>query len=264
MMIFLKLYFLVYRIHTFGVHKPNDDHPDCRAVLYEETIYNKRKIHDFVNCLNGFKSSLEITEMFLPVLSELKSPLLLRLLTNELDFNESNIVNINSLSLDEMENEEGNTTDSTHGLKELIKFFDNSFVAEEARKSGKIIPLPGVDKEYDRAKEDIKGVEESLEQYISEQKILLCNNNIKYWYGGKMRYQIEVITLLVNTSTVGIGCRENIFLFPSHLHVFVYEFPFRFQMKEITFSFNSLFMIWISATMPTPNLPTNTQSVPKT
>lgn len=209
---------MYHRIHTFGVHKPDDDHPDCRAVLYEETIYNKRKIHDFVNCLNGLKSSLEITELFLPVLSELKSPLLLRLLTSEVDFNDSNIVNINNLSLDEMENEKGNTTSdsshSTHSLKELIKFFENSFVAEEARKSGKIIPLPGVDKEYDRAKQDIKGVEQSLEQYISEQKILIGNNNIKYWYSGKMRYQIEVITSLVNTSTVGVGCRGNGFLFP--------------------------------------------------
>ena len=186
---------MYHRIHTFGVHKPNDDHPDCRAVLYEETIYNKRKIHDFVNCLNGFKSSLEITKLFLPVLSELKSPLLLRLLTSEVDFNDSNIVNINSLSLSEMENEKGNTTsDSTHSLKELIKFFEYSFVAEEARKSGKIIPLPGVDKEYDRAKEDIEEVEESLEQYISEQKILIGNNKMKYWYSGKMRYQIEVTT----------------------------------------------------------------------
>ncbi|KAI6651060.1 hypothetical protein LOD99_5637 [Oopsacas minuta] len=184
---------LLRKIHTFGVHKPNDDHPDCRAVLYEETIYNKRKIHDFVNCLNGLRSSLEITELFLPILPELNSLLLLKLLTSEIDCNDSTIVNINTLSLDESGNENNIApTDSTQSLKELIEYFDNSFVAEEARKSGKILPLPGVDIEYDRAKEDIKEVEKSLENYLSEQKKRIGNSKIKYWYGGKMRYQIEI------------------------------------------------------------------------
>ena len=178
------------------MHKPTDDHPDCRAVLYEETIYNKRKIYDFVNCLNGLRSSLEITELFTPILSELKSPLLLRLFTSEVDCNDSSIVNINTLSLDESGSESDITaTDSTQSLRELIEFFDNSFVAEEARKSGKILPLPGVDKEYDRAKQDLKEVEERLEDNLSEQKRRIGNSNIKYWYSGKMRYQIEVTNI---------------------------------------------------------------------
>ena len=116
-----------------------------------------------------------------------------------MDNNDSSIVNINTLSLEDFSEPNGRIgIDSAQSLRELIEYFDNSFVAEEARKSGKILPLPGVDKDYDRAKEDMRDVEESLDDYLSNQKRKIDNNKIKYWHSGKMRYQIEVTYLIEN------------------------------------------------------------------
>ena len=116
----------------------------------------------------------------------------MKLLTSDVNLNDSSIVNINTLSLEDISEPERIGTEKAENLRELIEYFDNSFVAEEAWKSGKILPLPGVDKDYDRAKEEMREVEESLEDYLSDQKRRINNKNMKYWYSGKMRFQIEV------------------------------------------------------------------------
>ena len=40
------------------------NHPDNRAILYEEKTYSKRKILDFLSILNSFRSVLSIVELF--------------------------------------------------------------------------------------------------------------------------------------------------------------------------------------------------------
>ena len=52
------------------------DHPDGRAIFYEETTYSKRKIADFIVVLEGFKASLKITEVFSACADDLNSRLL--------------------------------------------------------------------------------------------------------------------------------------------------------------------------------------------
>ena len=48
---------LLSRVHTLGI-KLAPDHPEREAVYYESTIYNKRKIRDFLTALRGLKVSL--------------------------------------------------------------------------------------------------------------------------------------------------------------------------------------------------------------
>ena len=177
------------RIHAFGAYKPDDDHPDSRAVLYEETLYNKRKIHDFISCLNGFKSAINIYDLFVPVLEELKSPLLFQLLTNIMDFKDLNVVDLDKLSLEEGEQQ---FIEQRRSLSQLIEYFDESFVTEESRRSGKIIPLPGVDKNYDIALEEIEAIERDLTEYLVEQKKIIGYSTIGFWHSGRMKYQMEV------------------------------------------------------------------------
>ena len=38
-------------LHTLN----SEDHPDARAVMYETTKYNERKIRDFLSALEGLK-----------------------------------------------------------------------------------------------------------------------------------------------------------------------------------------------------------------
>lgn len=52
------------------------DHPDGRAIFYEETTYSKRKIADFIVVLEGFKASLKIAEVFSACANDLSSRLL--------------------------------------------------------------------------------------------------------------------------------------------------------------------------------------------
>lgn len=53
----------VCRIHLLGNPARAKDHPDSRAILYEEKTYSKNKIHDFVTTLNGFESAIRICDM---------------------------------------------------------------------------------------------------------------------------------------------------------------------------------------------------------
>lgn len=57
-------YIIFYRIHTLGNLNRSKNHPDSRAILYEEKTYSKRKVLDFISILNGFQSSLQAVLQF--------------------------------------------------------------------------------------------------------------------------------------------------------------------------------------------------------
>lgn len=50
-------------------------HPDSRAIFYEEKIYSKRKVLDFISVLNGFSAALKLVQLF----SDVDSALLKRI-----------------------------------------------------------------------------------------------------------------------------------------------------------------------------------------
>ena len=57
-------YTALHRIHTMGSSSRIKDHPEGRAIFYEEKIYSRRKITDFIVALEGFKASLNIAKVF--------------------------------------------------------------------------------------------------------------------------------------------------------------------------------------------------------
>lgn len=59
----------------------SQDHPDGRAIFYEETTYGKRKISDFISILEGFQASLKIVESFAPHVEDFHSKTLSRIVT---------------------------------------------------------------------------------------------------------------------------------------------------------------------------------------
>ena len=40
------------------------DHPDSRAIFFEDTTYSKRKIQDFLTALGGFQTAVKIIQIF--------------------------------------------------------------------------------------------------------------------------------------------------------------------------------------------------------
>ncbi|XP_058826116.1 probable DNA mismatch repair protein Msh6 [Topomyia yanbarensis] len=154
---------MLAQIHTFGNAERLKDHPDGRAILYEENAYGKKKIHDFINTLKGFKSLTSLSDLF----SKVSSKLLIR--------------------LTQTEKQGGAFPD----MKQKIRFFEEAFDHDEALKEGLIAPGKGLDAEYDAIEQEIKDIQEELEEYKHDQeKYFGCKVN--YFGTDKKRFQLEI------------------------------------------------------------------------
>ncbi|ETW01726.1 hypothetical protein H310_06332 [Aphanomyces invadans] len=147
------------RIHALGVLRP--DHPDNRAIMYETSQYNVRKIKNFVATLSGFQASLQIVKTLKQ--TSWTSAMLTRWIGTFPD------------------------------LKEKLAFFDNAFDKAVALKTGTIQPQPGMDPEYDDAVAAVAGIESELDEYLETQRKALKCKSIVYWGAKKDdRFQLEV------------------------------------------------------------------------
>jgi DNA mismatch repair protein MSH6 len=54
----------LYRVHTEGNALRSKTHPDSRAIFFEDHIYSKRRILEFISTLAGFKSAEKIASLF--------------------------------------------------------------------------------------------------------------------------------------------------------------------------------------------------------
>lgn len=161
---------LLSKIHSMGTPLKGKDHPDSRAVLYEETVYSKRKIADFLSTLEGFKSMQEIVSVMESISVGFKSKLLRQ------------IVILKTID------DEGLFPD----LRPELKRWDTAFDHQKARTTGVITPKAGFDPEYDQALNGIKECEGNLQDYLVRQKKRLGCKNLSYWGTGRNRYQMEV------------------------------------------------------------------------
>ncbi|KAJ8321863.1 hypothetical protein KUTeg_000334 [Tegillarca granosa] len=140
------------RIHSLGSASRGKNHPDSRAIFFDEAKYSKKKIEDFLSTLEGFRTTLKIGKKFSGCVSGYKSKLLKKTMT-----------------LDSVEDSGGLFPD----LKEDLQFFENAFDHNKAKKDGVIVPSSGVDPEYDQAISDIKSTERKLNDYLEKQKTRL-------------------------------------------------------------------------------------------
>lgn len=53
---------LISKIHQLGNVKSN--HPESRAIMYENETYSKKKVEDLISILNGFTSATKILHQF--------------------------------------------------------------------------------------------------------------------------------------------------------------------------------------------------------
>ncbi|POI33273.1 hypothetical protein CIB84_002973 [Bambusicola thoracicus] len=161
---------LLSKIHSIGSPLKSQNHPDSRAIFYEEIKYSKKKIADFLSALEGFKVMNEIVDAMEEVASDFKSQVLKQLVTRK------------------AKHPDGRFPD----LSAELKRWDTAFDHNQARKTGVITPKAGFDPDYDKALQDIKTVEEDFRTYLDKQRKLLGLKSVLYWGTGKNRYQMEI------------------------------------------------------------------------
>ncbi|RNA39510.1 DNA mismatch repair Msh6 isoform X2 [Brachionus plicatilis] len=159
---------LISKIHQLG--NVGKDHPESRAIMYENDTYSKKKVEDFLTILTGFGNASKLFHSMKDLVP--KSNLLKTILT------------INKA-------EEAGKKLGFPYLDELLEIFKTSFDPDVAKSTGKIIPSEGVNEDYDQAIGDIKQCEQILEKYLKEQKREFgCSLN--YFGSNKNRYQLEI------------------------------------------------------------------------
>lgn len=134
--------------------------------MYENQIYNTRKIKDFAEILRGLDIILGVTQLFED--HSFQSQLLKVILSPA----------GKKFPLEEM--------------KSTLSFFRQIFDEKQAKKDGYIRPLPGVDSQYDEAVSEVADIERSFEEYLKEQKRVTGLSELCYFGTNKDRYQLEV------------------------------------------------------------------------
>lgn len=135
--------------------------------MYEDQIYNSRKIRDFADVLKGFDIVVQVVELFQSF--QIESQLLKMLLLPP---------PIGKFPLKE--------------IKKTLAFFRQIFDENQAKKEGFIRPLAGVDSQYDDAVAEVANIERSFETYLKEQKKQTGIMELCYFGSNKDRYQLEV------------------------------------------------------------------------
>ncbi|XP_053317334.1 DNA mismatch repair protein Msh6 [Spea bombifrons] len=161
---------LLSKIHSIGSPLKSQNHPDSRAVMYEETAYSKKKIADFLSALEGFKVMCKVINIMDDAVYDFKSSILKQILGLK-----------------------GKTRNGCFpDLSVELKRWDTSFDHAKAQKTGVITPKAGFDPEYDEALKDIKSAEQSLNKYLDKQRKRLGCKSIVYWGTAKNRFQMEI------------------------------------------------------------------------
>ncbi|KAM9809995.1 DNA mismatch repair protein Msh6 [Syngnathus typhle] len=160
---------LLSKVHSIGTPLKDQNHPDSRAVLYEEVTYSKRKIADFLSALEGFQTMQEIVNVFASVAGDFQSKLLCQVVS--------------------LQNDSGGLFPD---LSAELKRWETAFDHQKARNTGVITPKEGFDPEYDQALLDIKSCDQKLQDYLDRQKKRIGCKKMAYWGTGRNRFQMEV------------------------------------------------------------------------
>uniref|UniRef100_H2YND8 DNA mismatch repair protein n=1 Tax=Ciona savignyi TaxID=51511 RepID=H2YND8_CIOSA len=161
---------MLSKIHSLSKGARREDHPENRAVLYEETIYSKRKIEDFLSVLVNYEAAFTCIQQIQENLSSFQSSFL------------KSILGLTSQAGD------GRFPD----LGETLKQWKNAFNQKKAKETGKITPNPGTNPEYDSAMGDVGRINDELEDYLNEQRKRLGCSKVVYKGSGNKRFQLEL------------------------------------------------------------------------
>lgn len=157
---------LLSRVHSMGSLHRATEHPESRAVMYENDKYGARKVLDFIECMEGLEKACRVPEIASQG-EEITSVLLKRCLLHE---------------------------DSGGQFPEIagqIKWFHTIFDAKKAKSDKWIKPKEGVHPHYDETKQKIVDIKEELQAHLSQVKKELRCSTIVYHHAAKEAYQLE-------------------------------------------------------------------------
>ena len=155
---------IVSMIHATGI-KMKGDHPEARAVYFDQDIYAKKKVERLVKCLENFGTALKMFASMQEELGSCNS----KLLKGNFLFNENGgqLPNIN----------------------QELAFFNEAFDRKTAMQHGKILPKKGVDEDYDKSKEMQNRLENDVNAYLRQQKRYF-SSDLKYFGNGNNAFQV--------------------------------------------------------------------------
>ncbi|XP_059468886.1 DNA mismatch repair protein Msh6-like [Neocloeon triangulifer] len=152
------------RISIYGNALTAANHPESRAIFYED--FSKKKIANFLLLLKGFEKALKMLEIF----QSDELPQLLRRLTRTAG-----------------SDQEGRFPE----YKDLLDYYKDAFDADEALKTGKIVPRKGKDAEFEECCQALRDVDDELKDHLRVVKSKLrCE--AKYFGTDRKRFQIEI------------------------------------------------------------------------
>uniref|UniRef100_A0A8R1XT22 DNA mismatch repair protein n=1 Tax=Onchocerca volvulus TaxID=6282 RepID=A0A8R1XT22_ONCVO len=157
---------LVQKIHTLGLKYRAEEHPDSRAQMFETMRYNKRKIRDLVQALEGFERVHNLRLEFMKNFAE-NQKTVPSLLERCFGYRFPDIAND-------------------------LEHFKNAFNCDKAQEEGIIVPEKGVIKEYDDAIYNVKECTHELDLYLNVIRKQLHSSNINFFGSGRSRYQLEI------------------------------------------------------------------------
>jgi DNA mismatch repair protein MSH6 len=184
---------LLLRIYTNSLKKKGDDHPDCRAILYEADHYNARKIKEFADLLRGLEMTTEIFDLFINL--EIKSEILHSVFASNGNGNDVDVLIDGAAPYekgDQPNRQRSHSLIQCSDIKGLLLHYRNIFDEKQAKRDGFVKPKKGVNEQYDEAKQVVMGIEEELEAYLKQQKQDTGISDIKYFSTNKDRYQLEI------------------------------------------------------------------------
>ncbi|XP_055328606.1 LOW QUALITY PROTEIN: DNA mismatch repair protein Msh6-like [Paramacrobiotus metropolitanus] len=162
---------LLSKIHIVGSLKRHKEHPETRAVMFDDTHYGINKIKDLIAAIKGFDSVMNISRQLSKCFTNARSLVLRQVI--------------------------GCCTDSIFpegqipDLTKVLRHFDKAFDKTEAAKAGKIVPLPGVDTQFDDALKEELAIADQLEIHrMDVSKKLKCRT--AYFHQARNRFQLEV------------------------------------------------------------------------
>ncbi|ODM94564.1 DNA mismatch repair protein Msh6 [Orchesella cincta] len=154
---------LLTKTHYLGSAYRSKNHPDGRAIFFNEINYSKNKINDLITVLKGFKTCVKIIKEFKNAKDEdeIKSSLITRVI------------------------------EGFPSLDKLLTYFDNAFDHQAASKEGKIKPRPGADEQFDNARQTVAEIQSEADEYLKDISRQLKARAV-YFGSDKKRFQIEV------------------------------------------------------------------------
>jgi len=121
---------------SYGIRP--DNHPDKRAVLYEEILYNRQKTHSFCSVLEAYGKIYNW------------------------------VVETKAMHLDEILALDFTIGKGFPDISDLLDEWKSSFDAAKAKKDGKLVPKPGTNTLFDSAVEQIEIAKAAAEEFRSK------------------------------------------------------------------------------------------------